>query len=250
MDDKARQTETAAGGLARTCAAILGPNLHAAVLHGSLTLGDFEPGRSDIDLMLVTGPDGLSATDRDHIVDAVGNARVGAAKAVDLIVVTSTASGRPSRAPASELEVARYSDGIHVESAKAANEDLVVELSMARTSGRSLIGIPVDRAIGQVPARWVKDRGLFWLGRWLTLADDAEHAELMVLTACRIWHFDTEGTYCSKPQAGQWALARDPSLSGITQALRQRRGDRDTIISADDVTHVLLTVLDDVGARD
>lgn len=158
-------------------------------------------------------------------------------------MVTSTVAQNTSRTPASELEIARYPDEVHVEHAKSENEDLIVELSIARASGRSLVGIPVDQAIGQVPAHRVKERGLYWLRRWLTLADDAEHAELMVLTVCRIWHFDIGGTYCSKPQAGHWALARDPSLTGVTRALRQRRGDASAVIPAADVTHVLRTVL-------
>ncbi|GAB3498109.1 nucleotidyltransferase domain-containing protein [Flexivirga lutea] len=58
-----RDTEAAAAEPANTCATILGQRLTAAVLHGSLTLGDFAPGRSDIDLMLITGPEGLSRTE-------------------------------------------------------------------------------------------------------------------------------------------------------------------------------------------
>jgi len=248
MNDDARRTEAAAGELAGKCAAILGPNLVAAVLHGSLTLGDFEPGRSDIDLMLITGPHGVSQAERDQIVEAASDAGIAAAKAIDLVAVTSSVAGAPSRVPSFELQVSRYPDEIHVEEGQA-DEDIAVELSMARANGRSLIGAPVEQVIAPVPDQWVRDRGLFWLRRWLTLADDAEHAELMVLTACRIWHFDTEGTYCSKPQAGQWALARDPSLAAITQALRQRRGHPDAVIPADDVTRVLQAVLDAVAAR-
>ncbi|GAB3498105.1 aminoglycoside adenylyltransferase domain-containing protein [Flexivirga lutea] len=120
---------------------------------------------------------------------------------------------------------------------------------MARATGRSLIGIPVEHAIGAVPDQWVKERGIYWLRRWLTLADDAEHAELMVLTACRIWHFDTEGTHCSKPAAGEWALDRDPSLTGVRLALRQRQGRADESIPAEAVAQVLRNALDHVTTR-
>lgn len=249
MNEAARDTAAAAAELARACATILGPNLHAAVLHGSLALGDFAPGRSDIDLLLITGPSGLSREERESTVHAVADAEMAAAWAIDLIAVTSTTAGAPSLAPLSELQVARYPDEIQVEERRSAEEDLVVELSMARATGRSLVGVPAEEAIGTVPAQWVRDRGLFWLRRWLTLADDAEHAELMVLTACRVWHLDIEGTYCSKPQAGRWALGRDPSLAGVTRALRQRQGDTDALIPADEVTHVLRTVLQSVDSQ-
>lgn len=249
MSDEADRTEAAAVELANTCAAIVGPRLTAGVLHGSLTLGDFAPGRSDIDLMLITGSDGLSGIEREQIIEAVSSAKTGAANAIDLIAVNSTVARNPTRAPACELQLARYPDELHVEDTNPADEDLAVELSMARAAGRSLTGISVAQAIGPVPDRWVKDRGIFWLRRWLTLADDAEHAELMVLTACRIWHFDTEGTYSSKPRSGKWALDRDPSLTGVTQALRRRQGEADASIPAAAVTHVLRTVLSHVTTR-
>jgi hypothetical protein len=209
MDDAVRRTEAAAGELARCCAEILGSNLRAAVLHGSLTLGDFASGRSDIDLLLITGPGGLSQDGRGRIVHAVSTAETGAARAIDLLAVTSTTAGAPSRTPAPELQVSRYPDEMHVEEAQA-DEDVAVELSMARATGRSLIGAPVEQVIGAVPAQWVKDRGMFWLRRWLTLADDAENAELMVLTACRIWHVDVEGTTAPNPRRanGRWLVIR------------------------------------------
>jgi hypothetical protein len=49
-----------AGGLARAGAAALGETAAGVILHGSLTLGDYLPGRSDVDLLAVV--DGPSAT--------------------------------------------------------------------------------------------------------------------------------------------------------------------------------------------
>jgi predicted nucleotidyltransferase len=42
-----------AGVLASTCAGALGETVAGVVLHGSLTLGDYLPGRSDVDLLVV-----------------------------------------------------------------------------------------------------------------------------------------------------------------------------------------------------
>jgi len=47
------------------------------------------------------------------------------------------------------------------------------------------------------------------------------------------WRFSEERTYCAKPQAGAWALARDPSLHAVRAALRQRQGDPARIAPAD-----------------
>lgn len=64
------------------------------------------------------------------------------------------------------------------------------------------------------------------------------HAELMVLTACRIWRFAAEGVHCSKTDAGRWALARDPSLVAVAEALHQRAGGT-AAVGADGITLVL-----------
>jgi hypothetical protein len=50
--------------------------------------------------------------------------------------------------------------------------------------------------------------------RAFLLTDDAENAAFMVLTACRIWRFALESVHCSKAQAAQWALDRDPLADG------------------------------------
>jgi predicted nucleotidyltransferase len=39
--------------LARGCAEIFGEALVAAIVHGSLVLGNYRPGRSDVDLLVV-----------------------------------------------------------------------------------------------------------------------------------------------------------------------------------------------------
>jgi len=51
------------------------------------------------------------------------------------------------------------------------------------------------------------------------------YAELTVLTACRVWRSAEEGRHCSKTTAGRWALARDPTLGVVADALHQRHGD-------------------------
>jgi hypothetical protein len=39
--------------VARACAGALGETAAGVILHGSLTLGDYLPGRSDLDLLMV-----------------------------------------------------------------------------------------------------------------------------------------------------------------------------------------------------
>jgi proline iminopeptidase len=61
-------------------------------------------------------------------------------------------------------------------------------------------------------------------GGWEDLIDDADHAELMVLTACRMWRYSTERIHCSKTAAGRWALgATGPDIEfPVTRDVEER----------------------------
>ena len=63
--------------------------------------------------------------------------------------------------------------------------DLVIEFAIARAHGRSLLGSAPEAVVGAVPAGWLLEIGDRQLAAWQKLTDDADHAELMVLTACR-----------------------------------------------------------------
>ncbi|BBH70340.1 hypothetical protein ACTI_70250 [Actinoplanes sp. OR16] len=195
--------------LAEGIVSVLGADVRSVILHGSLATGDFRPGRSDIDLLVITDG-GVTREQAFALRDLLSP------EPVDLHVVTSAVAGKPSRSPAVEVYLGHgdFSDGI------AADADLPTELSVARAHGRALYGPEPSTVIAPIPDHWIVERGRHWLRTWQSLTGDAEHAAFMVLTACRIWRFAAEGTHCSKPEAARWALARDPSLTAVGQALR------------------------------
>jgi hypothetical protein len=87
------------------------------------------------------------------------------------------------------------------------------------------------------------------LESWQSLTDDATHAELMVLTACRIWRFCDQGIHCSKSAAGAWALARDPTLRAVREALRQRNVDPTQPVEPAEIARLIGIVRDTLAAR-
>jgi hypothetical protein len=125
----------------------------------------------------------------------------------------------------------------------AASPDLATELSMALLDGRALNGVPPDEVIAPVPAEWIIDRGRHWLATWRSLTDDAEHAAFMVLTACRIWRYALDEVYCSKSQAAEWALDRDPSLTAVLQAVQRYQHDPTTPVGEHGIAELLDRVL-------
>jgi predicted nucleotidyltransferase len=239
------RTLTAAELFADSLADIVGAAARSVILHGSLSAGGFRPGRSDIDVLAVVDGD-LSDAQAAAVERLVRQADLGSAAGLDVQVVTAAVAGVPTRAPALELHIGRY-DGsaieFEVERRVAAYPDLLAELSMARADGRALRGAAPDEVIAPVPADWVVDRGRHWLLRWRSLTDDAENAAFMVVTACRIWRFAAENVHCSKAQAAEWALGRDPSLTAVRQAVQRYERDRATVIDELDVADLLDTVL-------
>lgn len=242
--DDERQAVTAVEHLARSCAAALDVPVVSAILHGSLTLDDFQAGRSDLDLLLVVDGN-LTARETEALVAVVRDADPRPADGIDLTVVTQESAAVPAERPCLELHVGRYgpSAELDVEGRDVHVPDLWPELSMARADGRALAGADPREIIGAVPPHLVRDRGVYWLTVWLGRTDDDKNASLMVLTACRIWRFSAEGEHASKSSAARWALDRDASLVAVEQALAQRSGGRATTFGADDVRRVLETVL-------
>lgn len=235
-----------ADGLAGRCSGALGDAVASVILHGSLTLGEFVPHRSDIDLLVVVeqplGDERLAG-----LRDAV---REDAPPRADLRVVTRAVAASPPRPTPMEAAFEfRPGKELAMDTLVTDEPDLLVELSVTRAHGRSLAGQPPGTVIGPVPRRWLLEVGDRQLAAWQRLTDDAAHAELMVLTACRIWRFTVVDIHSSKTAAGRWALARDPSLSAVDEALRQRTVDPTVAIGEAGIGRLLAHVRQELRSQ-
>ena len=190
--------------LAAACTSVL-PDA-TMIVTGSLALGDYQPGKSDVDLLV------LSDAPTDGLVGAVERAWSQEPGEFDLRVVRYAVAARPRRRPQLALGISDYGDRFEVER-DTEEADLVVEFSVCRQLGRSDV-------IGPVPDEWVDEVGAAVLTRWKTIADDAPDRELMALTACRIWRFREERVHCSKRAAAQWARERGAHVAYDDAAVR------------------------------
>ena len=68
---------------------------------------------------------------------------------------------------------------LHVERRHPGERDLVVEFSMCRAHGRSLVGAPPAELIGEVPAEWVVAVGDAQLADWQAIGDDPKKVEAL-----------------------------------------------------------------------
>ena len=206
--------------LARDVQTILGGKLVAAILHGSLVFDAFVPGQSDVDLLIVVAVP-LSDGDVVSLRDAVLAARAN----VDLRVVTKETAATPTEFPFLELGLDVHGSHSHVDLA-IVERDLLVEFSLARAYGRSLLGPPPEEILGHVPDDWVLDYGDELLRRWQGRVGEVEQTDQMTFAACRIWRFAVERVYCSKTAAARWARERESALVAVSEALSGRRPAR------------------------
>jgi predicted nucleotidyltransferase len=248
-DDPASRAREFARLLAERIAAALDAPVLSVILHGSLALGAFTPERSDVDLLVVVD-EPLADGDVEALRRRLDAHRNDAPHHVDVRVVTRAVAASPTRDPPMEAYLRPHPAGpTRLEGRGAVEPDLVVEFAVVRAHGHALVGLDPRSVVGPVPDGWVVDVGDRQLGAWERLTDDAAHAELMVLTTCRIWRFSEEGVFSSKADAGRWALGRDPSLTAVEQALRQRQGDRRATVDADGIRRLIARARREIAAH-
>jgi predicted nucleotidyltransferase len=230
--------------LAGACSHSLDDLVDGVVLHGSLALGDYTPGRSDIDLLVVVARP-LADGEVAALTDAVAADAAKVPIRVDLRVVTREVAASPTATPPMELAIEARPRGeppVCVVRRRPGERDLAVELSICRAIGRSIASRPATSLIAEVPAEWVVAAGDAQLAEWQAIGDDPRYAQLTVLTACRIWRFAEELRHCSKTAAAEWALENEPSLAVVQAALRQRDRDAGTSLDPTDVQLLLRLV--------
>jgi predicted nucleotidyltransferase len=166
----------------------------AVIVHGSLGLGDYQAGKSDVDLLV------LSDAPTDSLVEAVESEWNREPTNLDVRVVGYRDAASPTPCPRMRLYVGVHDGRWEIER-DAIEPDLVIEFSLCRQLGFAEL-------IGPVPDEWVDEAGAAVLERWTKIGDDPPHHELMALTACRIWRFREERLHCSKPVAAEWARSK------------------------------------------
>jgi hypothetical protein len=216
---------------------VLGEQLVALYLYGSLSSGDFNPHSSDIDFVFVTAgvlPDAtVAALDAmHHQLWASGDKW--AAKLEGAYVPRDLIRRHdPAAAPCPTVNEGEF----YLE---RLGSDWIIQRHVVREEGVVLFGPPTAELIEPVSPDDIREsvRGVmreWWEGH---ITDDTNlrrfgYSPFAVLTMCRVLYALEHGTIASKPTAARWALtvvdARWHPL--ITQALSawQSGGDMDAV---------------------
>lgn len=217
--------------------AVLGDHLRAMYLSGSLALGDFSPGSSDIDFVVVT--------EAEVSDDAFGglralHARFNAsdspwATEVEAAYIPRTDLRRYDPAHACHPHIQRGPEESLVWDTLAS--DWVLQRHILRAHGIVVAGPPPDTLIDPVAADEMR-RAVAALMRmwWGTMPVEPEplrrrgYQAYAVLTMCRILYTLNAGAVASKPVAARWAQgALDTRWAGlIARALAWRKDSQQT----------------------
>ena len=205
----------------------LGTNLSACYLHGSAVLGGFDPGISDLDLLVVSR-DPLSDAEADAIVREVEHLEL-PAKGLEMSVLTQSEALSPDlERPHYQLHVAvagagtvRRVDG----RGGGGDRDLILHLAVTRASGHTLVGPAPGEILAALPERIVRQASI----DEVVWARDCGDPIYLVLTAARARAFARTGRLVSKVEAAE----ADAAVPVVRAALTHQRGGRATVDPVD-----------------
>ena len=228
---------------------VLGANLVAVILYGSLVSGDFVANKSDIDLLVIVDRP-LADEQKRSLESAVTSLARG--RRIDYRVVTSDVALHPPRMPTCDFYIVVHPglpERVEIERAPIGEPVLLFKFAICREDGRSLVGPASTEVIGSVPSDWLVDVGDADLKRWQESGYDDRDAEEIVLTACRVWYRHDNGRHCTKSEAARWVTRHAPYLLAPRNALELRTADSQHPISRADVMTLLAKVREVISER-
>ena len=203
---------------------LLGAELVGVYAGGSLALGAYEHGRSDLDVAAVSkGP--IAAELKRELVAALDDDRLPCpARRLELVLYPLSVTSSPTAEAGFELNLNTGGDiATRAEAAAAEGEShwFAIDRSILARHGVVLDGAPASTVFAGIPRDVVLPAlagSLRWHERRLGRGDDA------VLNACRAYRFVREDVWSSKAEAGRWALGRLEPRKLVAEALEARTG--------------------------
>ncbi|SCE93791.1 nucleotidyltransferase [Micromonospora mirobrigensis] len=216
--------------------AVLGDALTGAYAAGSVALDAYRPGRSDVDVALVSARP-LADAEKSALVAALRHEALPCpARGLELVAYTAAAARSGTPEPGFELELntgARMPFRQTLRVADRPAEDGLfwygLDRSILHQHGRTLLGPPAaDTFADLAPTdlrRLLVDALAWWLARPVPPGDTpAPGAEDAVLGACRSLVRVREGVWLSKADAGRRLAGRGYAPELIDRAIAARAG--------------------------
>ena len=202
---------------------VVGGDLVGVYVSGSVALGDYVPGRSDLDRLVVVSRPLRPAVKGRVVAAARHEALPCPARGLELVVYTREAAARATGEAELELNLnTGRAMPFHVtfDAAEEPAHWFVLDRAIVREHGSALVGPPPADVFAPVP----RETALHALAdsiRWHA-GNPVVAGESVVLNALRAWHFAATDGWASKAEAAVWARGRgaDPGLVDAALAAR------------------------------
>jgi len=195
--------------------AILGENLTGVYLHGSAVMGCYQPGRSDLDLLVVVEQT-PSDTEKRRLLDmTVAIHRQHPPKGVEMSVMRRAVC-KPFVYPTpfelhfsgTHLQAYRRDPEAYIARMQGTDKDLAAHCTVLLHRGRALAGLPIHEVFGEVPPSAYWDSLRYDVEN--AVADILENPVYVTLNLCRVLAYRREGLVLSKSEGGWWGLNHLP----------------------------------------
>jgi hypothetical protein len=201
--------------------AVVGDRLVGAWLFGSAALGDFDAGRSDLDVQAVTTVT-ITRAERERLAGVLSHEALPCpVRGLEFVLYAREGLGHAA-GPAFQLNL-NTGPGMERHVAFDPGEDpgfwFVLDVAIGREAGRALTGPPAAEVF-PAPDRRIVRRAAGDALAWFR-EHDADGASA-VLAACRAWAWAAEGRWLPKAEAARWAMGRLEDPSAVEAALARR----------------------------
>ena len=233
-DGKVITPEVAVFGqrVADALAATLSMELVGTYFVGSVALGGYVPGESDIDIAAVSSA-ALTDPQKQSVASAIVEASTDCpARGLEFTLYRHDVAGSPPEGADFEVNAnggPRMPTAVHLDSALEPGFWYVLDRAIAHRAGVAISGPPAREVFADVP------RGTLLDAMYASMAWHRAHEKATlysVLNACRAWRFAAEDVLGSKLEGAVWARTRWPDTGVIDAAVSLRHGEHATLDEA------------------
>lgn len=213
---------------------IFGTQLTGIYLHGSLAMGCFHPGISDIDLIVVVEQPISDKHKLEFLTQVVALNRQAPAKGLEISIVRRRDCApfcypTPFVLHFSPMHLSGFLQDPYgyVNRMHGVDKDLAAHITMLHQYGMALYGEPISSVFAEVPREAYIDS--IWHDIQHAVSDISDSPVYMILNLCRVLAFLREGLYLSKQSGGAWGLEHLPEncRSLVAEALTHYEGGQD-----------------------
>lgn len=225
-------------------------NLVGTWFVGSVALGGYVPGQSDIDIAAVSEL-ALTLPQKRHVASAIVDVSAACpARGLEFTLYRREIAGSLPQGADFEVNAnggPRMPTAIHLDPGAESGFWYVLDRAVAHRFGVVISGLPSSEVFADVPRRVLLD-AMHESMAWHRVHETA--TLYSVLNACRAWRFAEEDVLGSKLEGAAWARARWPDTGVIDAAVALRRGQDAPALKDSAVDDLLSAVLARLAAAE